>query len=277
VASYLDARARGGEWLVRIEDLDPPREVPGAADDILRALDAFALNWDGAVVYQSARSARYRHALEHLIERGLAYACACTRREIALSAVSGIDGPVYPGTCRSGVAAGRTPRLWRLRVPEGSVTYIDACHGLQTQNVAREVGDFVLRRADGWFAYQLAVVVDDHAQGITRVVRGSDLLDSTPRQILLQRLLGSPTPAYLHVPTAAGADGQKLSKQNFARPLDLRRPAGAWLAALRFLGQRPPATLASAPAEEIRQWACGAWDEAAIPRKQSVPAPAEQR
>jgi glutamyl-Q tRNA(Asp) synthetase len=277
VASHLDARSRGGQWLVRIEDLDPPREVPGAAADILRALEAFALHWDGAVVYQSTRGARYQRALAALIERGLAYPCACTRREIASSALPGIDGPVYPGTCRAGLPPGRSARLWRLRVPPGEVTYRDECYGPQSQDVAREVGDFVLRRADGWFAYQLAVVVDDCAQDITRVVRGSDLLDSTPRQIVLQRLLGLPTPAYLHVPTAAGADGQKLSKQNLARPLDLRRPAAAWLAALRFLGQSPPAALASAPAEDIRQWACTAWDATKIARVQSIAAPVDQR
>jgi glutamyl-Q tRNA(Asp) synthetase len=277
VASHCDARARGGAWLLRIEDLDPPREVAGAAAEILRALAACALDWDGDVQYQSRRGRLYQAALQRLIATGAAYPCACTRREVALGAPMGIEGPAYPGTCRSGIPAGRRPRVWRLRVPEGSVTYRDECYGPRTQDVARQVGDFVLRRADGLFAYQLAVVVDDAEQAITRVVRGSDLLESTPRQIVLQHLLGLPTPAYLHVPTAVGADGQKLSKQNLARPLDLRSPGAAWLAALRFLGQEPPAELADAPAGVIRQWACQAWDPAKIPRLHAMPAPAEQR
>jgi glutamyl-Q tRNA(Asp) synthetase len=273
VASFLDARARGGEWLVRMEDLDPPREVSGAADEILRALDAFGLEWDGTVVYQSKRHELYAAALEHLIARRLAYPCACTRREIADSTLRGIDGPVYPGTCREGIIAGRTPRAWRVRVSDIRIELNDELQGVATQELAREVGDFVLRRADGLFAYQLAVVVDDAAQGITRVVRGADLIDSTQRQIMLQRMLGLPTPAYLHVPVAVNSAGDKLSKQTLARALDLRTPAAGLVAALRFLDQNPPQSLLAASVHEILSWAKAHWRPTAITHRRAAPAP----
>jgi glutamyl-Q tRNA(Asp) synthetase len=272
-ASFLDARSRGGEWLVRIEDLDPPREVPGAADAILRTLAACGLDWDGEVIYQSTRRERYAAALERLASAGLAYGCACTRSEIATLARTGIDGPVYPGLCRNGIAAGRTARSWRLRVPAGPIEVRDDCFGTLAQDVAQEVGDFVLRRADGWFAYQLAVVVDDAAQGITRVVRGADLLDSTQRQVLLQRLLGLATPAYLHVPAAVGAAGAKLSKQTFARPIERAQAAPALVAALDFLGQAPPAELEDERVPAIVDWAIAHWRPGAIPCRRTQPAP----
>jgi glutamyl-Q tRNA(Asp) synthetase len=273
LASWLDARSRGGEWLVRVEDLDPPREVRGAADAILRTLEACGLCWDGTVRYQSHTSALYERALRRLIEHGHAYACTCTRSEVARAGRSGIDGPVYPGRCRSGVHPGRTQRAWRLRVPAGTVQVRDECFGTLAQDVARDVGDFVLRRADGLFAYQLAVVVDDADQGVTRVVRGADLLDSSQRQIVLQRLLGLPTPAYLHVPVAAGAHGAKLSKQTGARPLDRANVGAALFAALEFLHQGPPARLAHARAAEILQWGQAHWRPASIPPVRTLPAP----
>jgi glutamyl-Q tRNA(Asp) synthetase len=273
LASFLDARSRGGEWLVRIEDLDPPREVRGAAADILRTLEAFGMHWDGTVRYQSRCTAFYAAALERLVGRGLAYACACTRREIAAVAVNGVDGPVYPGRCREGLPPGRSARAWRLRVPPGAVALHDECFGEVAQDVAREVGDFLLRRADGWFAYQLAVVVDDADQGISRVVRGADLIDSSQRQILLQRLLGLPTPAYLHIPAAVDARGDKLSKQTRARPLDAARPGEALCAALRFLSQEPPAGLAHATPAVILDWAQRHWRAEAIPPVRKLPAP----
>lgn len=276
-ASWLDARSRGGEWLVRIEDLDPPREVPGAADDILRTLEACGLYWDGPVRYQSRSSALYEEALQRLIDRGLAYPCICTRREVAAAGHIGIDGPVYSGRCRAGIGPARTERAWRLRVCAGTVALHDECFGTIAQEVAREVGDFVLRRADGLFAYQLAVVVDDADQGITRVVRGADLLDSSQRQILLQRLLGLPTPRYLHVPVAAGARGAKLSKQTGAPALERRKAASALFAALEFLQQRPPAELAHAPVTEILQWARANWRPGALAPVRSAPAPAAWR
>ncbi|MPZ45530.1 MAG: tRNA glutamyl-Q(34) synthetase GluQRS [Betaproteobacteria bacterium] len=275
VASYLDARSRGGEWLVRIEDLDPPREIRGAADDILRTLEAFGLQWDGPVRYQSRRTHLYAAALSRLSEHAMAYPCACTRREIAAAARIGVDGPVYPGSCREGLPAGRSPRAWRLRVPAGPIALDDECFGVIAQDVARAVGDFVLRRADGWFAYQLAVVVDDADQAITRVVRGADLIDSSQRQILLQRLLDLPTPGYLHVPAAVDARGDKLSKQTRARPLEPSKASGALFAALGFLRQAPPAELAHASADVMLQWAQCHWRPDAIPPVRSLPAPAE--
>jgi glutamyl-Q tRNA(Asp) synthetase len=249
-ASWLDARAAAGRWLVRIEDLDRPRVQPGAADEILRTLEALGLRWDGEVLWQSRREALYRDALERL--RADTYWCGCSRREIADSSLGlAVDGArIYPGTCRAGLAADRRARALRVRVPDGVVRFVDRVQGEQAQQLARDVGDFVLYRADGLFAYQLAVVVDDAAQGVTDVVRGADLLDSTARQIHLQRLLGVPMPRYLHVPVAVNAQGEKLSKQTGARPVDPSRPAEALAAALAFLGQPPAETLD----EAVRNW-----------------------
>jgi glutamyl-Q tRNA(Asp) synthetase len=225
LASWLDARAHGGRWLVRIEDVDGPRSVAGAAEGILATLRAFGLDWDGEVVRQTARSDLYQSAFDRLRAAGLVYPCACTRREIADSVASVREHAfgrelVYPGTCRAGIAVGRQARAWRMRVPGEDIVFEDALAGTQTQNLAREVGDFVLRRADGLWAYQLAVVVDDAAQGVTHVVRGADLLDSTARQIHLLRALGYAEPAYLHVPVVTDAKGEKLSKQTKALALD---------------------------------------------------------
>lgn len=268
VASFLDARSRGGEWLVRIEDLDRPREMPGAADGILRTLEACALHWDGTVVYQSRREALYGAALDRLQRAGLLYACGCTRREVADSALSGIEGPVYPGTCRAGLAPGRTARAWRVRASAEAIEFTDELQGPQRQSIEQEVGDFVLKRADGCYAYQLAVVVDDAEQRMTRIVRGADLLHSTARQIHLQRALGLDTPAYMHVPVAINAAGEKLSKQTFARPVDAAAIGATLVAVLDFLGQRPPALLRNAGAEEIMRWAIAHWSQAAMPSKQ---------
>lgn len=273
VGSYLHARCRGAQWLVRIEDLDPPREVPGAADEILRALEAHCLEWDENILYQSERHQRYEEILQDLIARRLAYPCVCTRREIADSALQGIDGPVYPGTCRNGLPAGRTPRAWRVRVPDGTITFVDEHLGTIAQDVAREVGDFVLKRADGLYAYQLAVVVDDADQGITHIVRGADLLDSTARQISLQRLLAFPTPTYLHLPVVVDEAGDKLSKQTRAAPIDCDRPSGNLCDALRFLGQEPPKGLAGEPPGTVISWARAHWDPARTTRARSRRAP----
>jgi len=257
LASWLDARAAGGRWLVRIEDLDRPRVQPGAADEILRTLERLGLYWDGEVVFQSRRTALYEHALSRLQD---SYLCGCSRREIADSAVSlAADGAqVYPGTCRAGLPPGKTARALRVRV-SGTVAFEDRVQGSVEQNLEREVGDFVLRRADGQFAYQLAVVVDDAAQGISDVVRGADLLESTPRQIYLQSLLGCATPRYLHVPVAIDARGDKLSKHTGARPIDRTDVQRA----LRFLGQ---------PASETLEQAVSAWNPALIPARRAVAA-----
>ena len=219
LASYLDARANGGAWLIRIEDIDEGRAVPGAADTILEQLDWLGMHSDGEIVWQSRRKDLYQAARERIADH--VYGCGCNRREIADSRLGvGPDGAaIYPGTCRHGLAPGRTARSLRLRVPEAGedlVSFEDRFAGRQQQRLALESGDFVLKRADGYWAYQLAVVVDDAAQGVTDVVRGADLLDSTPRQIYLQRLLGVPTPRYLHVPVVRNGNGEKLSKQTGA-------------------------------------------------------------
>jgi glutamyl-Q tRNA(Asp) synthetase len=256
LASYLDARAAQGRWVLRMEDLDRARNEPGAADAILRALERFGLEWDGPVLYQSARLARYREVLDDLGRRGFAYPCGCTRRELEDSALA-IDGArVYPGTCRQGLPPGKQARAVRLRTHDAPIAFHDAIRGWIEQRVEREVGDFVLLRADGVVAYQLAVVVDDMDQGITHVVRGADLLDSTARQIHLQRLLGARAPRYAHVPVAVSAAGEKLSKQTGARPLDLSDPKAELARARRFLGQ-----------------AEAGWDLARVPRVRAIGVP----
>lgn len=262
LAGWLDARRAGGRWLLRMEDLDRPRVVPGAADAILRQLETFGLEWDGAVVYQSARLDLYRDAMHRL--KAHCYACACTRKELEDSALA-IDGSrIYPGTCRGGLAPGKAARAVRVRTKDEPVRFTDRVQGEVSQSLERDIGDFVLRRGDGLFAYQLAVVVDDDAQGVTDVVRGADLLDSTTRQIHLQRLLGFATPRYLHLPVAANAKGEKLSKQTQAA--DAR--AADIPDALRFLGMHPPHGLAP---RELLGWAATQWDPARIPRARSVP------
>ncbi|MCE5180697.1 MAG: tRNA glutamyl-Q(34) synthetase GluQRS [Betaproteobacteria bacterium] len=259
LGSFLEAKSRGGEWLVRMEDLDLPRVVAGAADDILRTLEAFGFQWDGAVMFQSARNEAYRAALDELEKLGMAYPCACTRKEIADSAIGGIDGPVYPGTCRGGLLAGREGRAVRVRTDSDPVEFDDGLQGRISQTLAAEVGDFVVRRADGLFAYQLAVVADDAEQAISHVVRGADLLDSTPRQIYLQRLLGLPTPAYLHLPVAVNQRGEKLSKQTLAPAVRTDNRVAQLYEALVFLGQSPPAELKDADLEVFWKWAIAHW------------------
>lgn len=269
LGSFLEARRSGSEWLVRIEDVDVPRAVPGAADAILRALERCELFWDGPVLYQSQRTEAYRAALERLSNAGLVYPCACSRRELAASPRGRDGSPIYPGHCRAGIRQpARSRRAIRLRVTDEPLIVRDAVQGEFRQCLASEVGDFVVRRADGPFAYQLAVVVDDAAQGVTRVVRGSDLLDSTPRQIYLQRLLGLPAPDYAHLPVAVDGFGNKLSKQTGATPLDLRDPAPALWVALRFLGQSPPPSLRREPPSAILAWARARWRLERVP---SVP------
>lgn len=266
LGSYLQARSRGGAWLLRMEDLDRPRCMPGAADAILRALEVHGLEWDGPVWYQSERDAAYAEALEQLRAQGDAYPCACSRKEVQDAAQrQGLPGGVYPGLCRAGLPTGRPARAWRLRVPSRTLHFRDGLRGEQSQDLGREVGDFVIRRADGLFAYQLAVVVDDAAQGISEIVRGSDLLDSTPRQIYLQQRLRFPTPMYIHLPLALNTQGQKLSKQTFAPALSLRHPQAALFAALRFLGQNPPDSLRAADVSELLTWATAHWNLAKVP------------
>jgi glutamyl-Q tRNA(Asp) synthetase len=261
LASWLDARRAGGRWLLRMEDLDRPRVMPGAGDQILRQLEAIGLTWDGPVVHQSARLDLYEEAIRKIAAH--AYLCACTRKELEDSALA-IDGSrIYPGTCRNGLPPGKAGRALRLRTDDEPVVFDDRVQGRITQSVESEVGDFVLRRADGLYAYQLAVVVDDSAQGVTDVVRGADLLDSTARQVYLQRLLGAATPRYLHVPVATNAAGEKLSKQTAAAAVGPDEVPGA----LRFLGLQPPSGIT--PGEALA-WAAEHWDPARVPRARAV-------
>lgn len=264
--SYLDARAHGGEWLLRIEDVDAPRCSSAAADAILRALDAFGFEWDGVPLWQSRRGEAYAAALERLKRAGRVFPCGCTRRELADSLLAPDGAAIYPGTCRAALPAGRAARAWRLRVGDARIAFEDAVQGPIASDLAADAGDFVLRRADGLFAYQLAVVVDDAESGISDVVRGADLLLSTARQIWLQQCLGVPTPRYAHLPVAVNAAGEKLSKQTLASPLDVARPVPALLAALQFLGQDPPGDLAVGEVGDVWRWAGERWRLARVPR-----------
>lgn len=269
LASWLDARAAGGRWLVRIEDLDRPRCDPGAADTILRQLEAYGLVWDGSVLYQSQRDEAYQAALAELKARGAVFACTCTRSQLA-HAPRNRDGEIiYPGTCRmqstlSGAHA------WRVRVETACIEFDDRICGSLRQDLAREVGDFIVKRGDGLFAYQLAVVVDDAFQSVTHVVRGADLLGNTARQIYLQTLLGLPTPVYAHVPLVTNAAGQKLSKQTLAPALPERGRRAVLAAALAMLGHPPPPGLVGGAADELLAWATSSWRIGNVPMQPVV-------
>lgn len=255
VASFLDARARDGRWLLRIDDLDPPREVAGAADLIIETLLALGLEWDGEIVYQSRRGAAYAEALAVLDAAGATFPCACTRSMVG-------SGP-YPGTCREGLPPGRRARSLRVRVDDRVIGFDDRVQGHYAQRLDTECGDFIVRRADGLIAYHLAVVVDDAAAGVTDVVRGVDLIDSTPRQLHLQRLLGLPHPRYAHIDVVRDARGVKLSKQSGAPGVLPAQAAAALHAALEFLGLAPPRAVAGAPVRELLEWALPRWALAA--------------
>lgn len=275
LSSCLDARANGGQWHVRIEDVDTPRTVPGAAAAILSTLERYGFEWDGEIVHQSTRIPVYRAALAALQASGAVFPCGCSRRELELaSSAHARDGSRrYPGTCRNGLAPDRAPRAWRVRAT-GRICFDDAIQGRQCETLEQDSGDYVVLRADGLFAYQLAVVVDDAEAGITHVVRGADLLDSTARQLHLQTLLGFPHPSYAHVPVASNTAGEKLSKQTRATAIDDHAPVPVLLAALRFLGQNPPLDdLQAAPLAETWKWAFANWKLSAIPRCPRIPAP----
>ena len=266
VGSYLEAHVHGGEWLVRIEDLDRPRVAPGVAQDILRTLEAFGMQWHGTVAFQSTRSDAYHAALHELRQRGRVYACACSRREIADSGLTGIEGFVYPATCRDGLPAGRPARAWRVNTAGAVIRFHDAIQGHLEHELEHQIGDFVLYRADSVYAYQLAVSVDDAEQGVTDVVRGADLFDSTPRQIYLQQLLGLPIPRYAHLPVALNVQGEKLSKQTLAKPVNAADAAGLILSVLRFLGHKPPAELERSGLDPVWKWARANWRLDLVPR-----------
>jgi glutamyl-Q tRNA(Asp) synthetase len=276
LASYCDARAAGGEWLVRIEDVDAPRMHSPADTAILAALERYGFEWDGEVVRQSERTTLYDSALAHLHADGHAYECACTRREMETAPLAPSGERVYPGTCRDGIPkdrAGRAHRASRVRVGAARIAFQDRLQGPQAQELARDVGDFIVRRSDGLYAYQLAVVVDDALQGITHVVRGADLLASTPRQIHLQRLLGFPEPSYLHAPVVINASGQKLSKQTRAAEIPDDAPP-VLLTAWRFLDQPlPEETWIPESVAQFWSWAITAWRPGRLPPCARLPAP----
>ena len=265
LASYADARANRGKWLVRMEDLDPPREMPGAAAHILNTLEAFGFEWDGEVVWQSRRHSLYRDALGRLKEKGLLYPCYCSRKDWQAAAAQGADGFVYNGRCRRPEDRPHTdkPPAWRIRVNDETIGFDDGIVGHYAQNLARDIGDFVLLRADGFWAYQLAVVADDADQGITHIVRGQDLLVSTPRQIYLQRCLGFATPHYAHLPLLVNKHGQKWSKQTLAPALDENHKEQLLRQVLQYLNL-PPAPEVSRP-QALLSWAIEHWQPHKIP------------
>lgn len=268
IASYLQAKSAGGRWLLRIEDIDPPREQPGATEDILRALEAYGFAWDGPVLYQSRNGERHRELVRQLVADNGAYRCGCSRRDLA-DAERGPLGTIYPGTCRAGSHA--STAAIRVRTDDTPVAFRDLLQGRQSQQLESESGDFVIRRRDGLIAYQLAVVADDFAEGISQVVRGIDLMDSTPRQIHLQRLLGFPTPQYAHIPVAENAHGQKLSKATGAPPVPVDEPRPTLVTALMALGQRPPRDLAGSDLPSIWAWAREHWALAALANRRHIP------
>jgi glutamyl-Q tRNA(Asp) synthetase len=258
VASYLAARQAGGEWLVRIEDLDQPRVVPGSKDSIFRTLDDFGFEWTGSIALQSERTDLYQTALERLKDAGRVFPCSCSRKQIAAAGQDG-DEPRYPGWCRNGPLHPGVPVAIRLRTDPGEIAFNDEIQGHVSIDVNAESGDFVLKRRDGLFAYQLAVVVDDAEQGVTDVVRGADLLSSTPRQLLIQQALGFATPKYAHVPLATDHRSVKLSKSAGAGAVDGTQPAQELWRALHFLRQQPPGELRSSPLRPLWEWAVHHW------------------
>lgn len=273
LGSYLDAKSQGGAWVLRIDDLDTPRVAPGATDGIFRTLEAHGLAWDGAVQYQSQCRAAHAAAFATLQTLDKVYACACTRREIADTQMAYEHALIYPGTCRAGLAPGKTARTWRLNTQGVRVGFGDRLQGAIEQDLAQTCGDFVVQRADGLFAYQLASVVDDAELGITHVVRGADLLDSSLRQVYLQQLLGLATPRYLHLPVVLNAQGEKLSKQTHAPALDLQKPQQTLLQALACLNHPPPQALQHANIKELLEWSINNWSEARLPQLRTLEQP----
>ena len=270
LGSYLEALANQGRWLVRIDDLDPPREQAGAVDDILETLSGFGFEWHGEVFYQSNRSAAYEDALAELSNNDLTYICLCSRKTVFEAGLSGPYGTMYPGTCRELNLPSRKRSSIRIRVPDKDISLDDKIQGLYSQNLAQEIGDFVLKRRDGLYSYHLAVALDDAEQGITHIVRGIDLLESTPRQIFLQQQLKLPTPEYTHLPIAVDGNGDKLSKQTYAAPVDVDHATTILFLALQFLGQQPPAELKRETLDTIWQWAKQHWNMQNIPKQKEI-------
>ncbi len=270
VASYLDAHTHNGEWLVRMEDVDELRNVPGAADDILLTLEAHGFEWYGSVIYQTQRKQAYTDALQQLLDQGLVYRCVCSRRDLREQAEHGPLGLIYPGTCQNQAHAEEHEHALRIRTRNQHIEFEDAIMGLYGHNPHRDLGDFIIRRRDGLFAYQLAVVVDDAWQGITDIVRGYDLLNSTPRQIYLQQCLHYPSTRYAHLPIAVNAQGDKLSKQTHAPAIDRKQPVANLVKVMDFLNQQPPSDLEQVSLNEFWQWARTNWDLKKIPRQSQI-------
>jgi glutamyl-Q tRNA(Asp) synthetase len=260
VGSFLEAKCAGGRWLIRIEDIDPPREVVGSSAEIISDLHRFGMVEDGAMLYQSSRTKSYQAAIEHLLARDLAFPCACSRKDLPASGI-------YPGTCRNGLPKGKMSRAIRFKAPDGNCEFTDRLQGTISESVSSSCGDFIIQRADGLFAYQLAVVVDDDFQGVTEVVRGADLLDSSCRQICLQQALHIKQPEYMHLPLAVDDDGKKLSKRDMTDPIKHRDPSIAIHQALCFLGQTPPTNLTL---DALWEWALAHWDARKIPAQKQI-------
>ena len=269
-ASYLEARQHDGQWLVRIEDIDPPREQVGASALILKALECYGFEWDGPVIYQSASAAAHEAAVQALLTAKLAYPCSCSRKDL-VDVPRGALGSIYPGTCRNGASGDET--AIRLRTTDEAVAFNDGLQGPQSQRLESESGDFIILRRDGLIAYQLAVAVDDALQGVTDIVRGIDLIDSTPRQIHVQRALGYKTPTYRHIPVAVHSNGDKLSKLTGAEGISLNRPKPILVAALAALGQKPPADLQPCTLDDIWRWAMANWNIAKLAGHTAISVP----
>lgn len=269
VASYCQAKKHNGTWLVRMEDIDSAREQAGAADDILKTLEAYGLHWDESVSYQSQRHPLYEYALDELRAQRAIYPCACSRKEIQQLAHEE-EFLRYPGTCRNGISNGRPARALRVKTDNQPIEFEDLIQGHFSQYLNQAVGDFVLKRADGLYAYQLAVVIDDAEQRITEIVRGADLLDNTPRQRLLQSLLSLPHPQYAHVPIAVNSRGEKLSKQTRAAPIQPQQSLELLIQALAFLGQSPPPASNFMHNRDVLDWAVSHWRLAMVPREQKI-------
>lgn len=272
VGSYLQSHANNGVWYLRIEDLDPPREVAGATDEILHTLENYGLHWDGEILYQSKRNDIYLDALQQLTQQQSVYPCSCSRKQIQDNAISGRYGPIYQGCCRQGLANDMLPRALRVLTHDTPISFVDSLRGPFEQRLESEIGDFVVRRADKLFAYQLAVVVDDAEQNITDVVRGADLLDNTPRQIHLQKLFGWPTPSYMHLPVALNRNGQKLSKQTGAPKVEGLRPQAVLFEVLKFLNQNIDNDIIDCDLDSFWQCVIEHWQSDKIPTY-NLPAP----
>ncbi len=267
VASYLQAKSQDGRWLLRIEDIDPPREQPGATEQIVRALEHYGFEWDGDIIYQSDSRAAHDHAVKRLLDAGHAYPCGCSRRQLA-DVPRGPLGTIYPGTCRNGCDA--TETAIRVRTTDESIAFEDQLQGSQESRLETDSGDFVIRRRDGLIAYQLAVVVDDEIENVSEIVRGIDLIDSTPRQIWLQRLLGYRTPTYMHIPVVTHPDGEKLSKLTGATGIPLQNVAATLVDALHALHQCPPPELRQCSHADVWQWAVRNWRSSALRGVRSI-------